>query len=84
MILREEFRGDLEFWITSQPRIALRIMKLIEDVVRDPFGGIGKPEVLKHDHLKRWSRRITDEHRLVYEITSLGPAFYQARYHYGR
>jgi toxin YoeB len=84
VILRDEFREDLVFWIASEPRIALRIMKLIEEVVRDPFGGIGKPEALKHDRQKRWSRRITDEHRLVYEIRSTGPAFYYARYHYRR
>jgi toxin YoeB len=84
VILRDEFRDDLVFWIASEPRIALRIMKLIEEVVRDPFGGIGKPEALKHDRLKRWSRRITDEHRIVYEIRSTGPAFYYARYHYRR
>ncbi len=82
MILREDFRTDLAFWIGSEPRIALRIMRLIEEVVRDPFAGIGKPEGLKHDPENRWSRRITDEHRLVYAITSRGPAFYRARYHY--
>ncbi len=82
--MRDEFRGDLVFWIASEPWVALRVMKLIEEVVRDPFGGIGKPEVLKHDRRKLWSRRITGEHRLVYEITSAGPTFYEARYHYRR
>jgi len=82
VILRDQFRGDLVFWIASEPRVALRVMKLVEEVVREPFGGIGKPEALKNERRKLWSRRITEEHRLIYEITGAGPTFHQARYHY--
>jgi toxin YoeB len=81
-ILHDEFRRDLTFWIGSDPRIALRVMRLIDDVLREPYAGIGKPEPLKYG--SGWSRRITEEHRMVYELTSAGPEFLAARYHYHR
>ncbi len=63
-------------------RTALRIFTLIEAVMRDPFGGIGKPEPLKHLGAGVWSRRITQEHRLVYVVSDDRIDFIQARYHY--
>jgi len=56
-------------WSSSDKKIYQKIVSLIKDVDRSPFSGIGKPEALKHDLSGYWSRRITDEHRLVYQIT---------------
>ena len=77
-----EFRRDLEFWIKTDRRLALRVMELVEAAIRDPFQGIGKPEPLKHELAGCWSRRISSEHRLVYRVTSTRIDFLQARYHY--
>jgi toxin YoeB len=81
-ILRSAFRADLTYWIESDPRIALRVMRLIDDVVRSPFSGIGKPEPLRHAPEGLWSRRITGEHRIVYEVNPIGVLFNVARGHY--
>ena len=59
---------DLAWWVESDRKQALKIMKLIQEVQRDPFQGIGKPEKLKHDLSGCWSRRINKEHRLVYQV----------------
>ena len=77
-----EFRRDLQFWIKTDRRLALRVMELVEAAIRDPFQGIGKPEPLKHEFAGCWSRRISSEHRLVYRVTSTRIDFLQARYHY--
>ena len=61
---------------------ALRVLQLVEDVLRDPFHGIGKPEPLKYELAGAWSRRITQEHRLVYRVSAKRIDFVQARYHY--
>ena len=63
-------------------KIALRIMKLIDDVQRDPFEGLGKPEPLKHELKGCWSRRIDDEHRLVYQVSGEKIRILACRYHY--
>jgi toxin YoeB len=81
-ILRAAFRSDLTWWIQTDPRTALRIMRLVEDVLRSPFSGIGKPEPLRHRTGGAWSRRITEEHRIVYEISPAGVVFAWARGHY--
>lgn len=84
-ILLRQFRSDLTHWIQTHPRTALRIMRIIEEVVADPLGaGIGKPEPLQHDMAGAWSRRITDEHRMVYRIRGSSVVFALARWHYGR
>ena len=57
-------------------------MRMIEDIVRDPFSGIGKPEPLKHLAEGAWSRRLTEEHRIVYQVSAGRIHFLQARYHY--
>ena len=63
-------------------RIALRALDLVEAIIRDPFIGIGKPEPLKHLAKGAWSRRLTQEHRLVYLVAADRIDFLQARYHY--
>jgi len=83
-ILHRDFRNDLTYWIGSDPRIALRVMKLVEEVLRAPFAGIGKPEPLRHSLRGEWSRRITDHHRMEYVVSSLGIQFIRARSHYQR
>ena len=60
---------DLAWWIQQDRNKALRIVSLIKEIQRDPFRGIGKPEPLKHELKGCWSRRIDQEHRLVYQIT---------------
>ena len=73
---------DLEWWVAKDPRTALKVLKLIEAARRTPFEGLGKPEPLKNLGSDVWSRRITQEDRLVYRVTSTGIDVLQARYHY--
>lgn len=75
---------DLAWWIETDRRTALRIVKLIRAVQRDPFEGIGKPEPLKHELAGCWSRRITDEHRLVYQVLEETIRILACRFHYDR
>ena len=77
-----EFREDLRYWVKSDRSTALRILDLVEAVLRDPFQGPGKPEPLRYLLAGCWSRRITQEHRLVYRVSDEGIDFLQARYHY--
>jgi toxin YoeB len=77
-----QFLDDLRSWIETDRRIALRVLDLIEAVLRDPFDGIGKPEPLKYVLAGCWSRRITQEHRLVYRVAGTRIDFLQAKYHY--
>lgn len=77
-----EFREDLKDWVERDRRVALRVLDLVEAVMRDPFTGIGKPEPLKVVLSGCWSRRITQEHRLVYKVSASRIDFLQARYHY--
>jgi toxin YoeB len=81
-IFHPEFRQDLRYWVTTDRKAALRIFELIEAVLRDPSTDIGKPEPLKHVLTGCWSRRITQEHRLVYRFSEGRIDFLQARYHY--
>ncbi|MBW1980305.1 MAG: Txe/YoeB family addiction module toxin [Deltaproteobacteria bacterium] len=81
-VFQVEFREDLRYWVETDRRTALRILKLIEAVMRDPFQGVGKPEPLKFLGPGIWSRRITQEHRLVYVVSRDRVDFIQARYHY--
>jgi toxin YoeB len=77
-----KFREELVWFIKNDRKLALRALELVEAVVADPFGGIGKPEPLRHEFAGCWSRRITQEHRLVYRVTADRIDFLQARYHY--
>jgi len=73
---------DLQHWAATDRKIALKVLKLIEAARRAPFEGIGKPEPLKNIGADVWSRRITQEDRLVYRVTAEGIDVLQARYHY--
>jgi toxin YoeB len=81
-VFQPEFREDLRWWVETNRGTALRILLLVEAVLADPSQGIGKPEPLKHQLTGAWSRRITQEHRLVYEVSGKRVDFLQARYHY--
>ncbi len=81
-VFHTEFREDLLYWTKTDRKVALKVLELVEAVMRDPFGGIGKPEALKHQLGSAWSRRITQEHRLVYQVGETRIDFLQARYHY--
>lgn len=81
-VFHPEFREDLRWWVETEHRIALRVLALVEAVLREPFAGIGKPEPLKYVGASVWSRRITQEHRLVYRVAETRIDFLQARYHY--
>lgn len=81
-VFQPEFIEDLKYWVKSDRKVALRVFKLIEYIQRDPFEGIGKPEPLKHLAPGTWSRRITQEHRIVYLVSDKRIDFLQARYHY--
>lgn len=81
-ISHSEFREDLRFWTETDRKVALRVFDLIEAIMRDPFVGVGKPELLKYLGSGFWSRRLTQEHRLVYLVRDERIDFLQARYHY--
>lgn len=81
-VFQPEFREDLKYWVETDRKTAPRVLQLIEAVMRDPFQGIGKPEPLKFLGSGVWSRRITQEHRLVYVVGHERVDFIQARYHY--
>lgn len=81
-IFHLEFRQDLRYWVETDRRVAFRAFELIEAVLREPFTGIGKPEPLKYVLAGCWSRRITQEHRLVYRVSERRVDFLQARFHY--
>jgi toxin YoeB len=81
-VFQPEFREDLKYWIKTDRKIALKIFELIEAIMRDPFQGIGKPEPLRYLASGTWSRRITQEHRIVYLVSDDRIDFLQARYHY--
>jgi len=81
-VFHPEFRQDLRYWMETDRRVALRAFELIEGILRDPFTGIGKPEPLKYLLAGCWSRRLTQEHRIVYRVSGGRIDFLQARYHY--
>ena len=81
-VFQLEFREDLKYWVKKDRKIALKAFELIEAIMRDPFKGIGKPEPLKYLDSDTWSRRLTQEHRIVYLVSDSKIDFLQARYHY--
>jgi toxin YoeB len=81
-VFQQEFREDVRYWVETDRKVALRSFDLIEAIMRDPFTGIGKPEPLKYLAAGTWSRRLTQEHRLVYLVRDDRIDFLQARYHY--
>ena len=82
LVFAEQAWEDYLEWQQVDRRVVERINDLIKDTVRDPFGGIGKPEALKHALAGYWSRRITEEHRMVYRIENDALLIAQLRYHY--
>ena len=81
-VFQSEFREDLRYWVDTNRRTALRLLALVEAVMRDPFAGLGKPEPLKYLGPNIWSRRLTQEHRIVYVVSDDRVDFTQGRYHY--
>ncbi|MEL6723250.1 MAG: Txe/YoeB family addiction module toxin [Pseudomonadota bacterium] len=73
---------DLRYWIKADTRKSRKILDLIDAALRDPFSGIGKPEPLKYDLAGCWSRRIDQEHRLVYQVQNEALIVLSCRYHY--
>jgi toxin YoeB len=73
---------DYCFWQTTDKATLKRVNRLITDVQREPFDGIGKPEPLRHVLAGCWSRRIDEEHRLVYKVDGEDLIILQARFHY--
>jgi len=82
VVFQPEFIEDLRFWVETDRKLAIRVFDLIEAILRDPFIGIGKPEPLKYLTPGAWSRRLTQEHRIVYLVRDDQIDFLQARYHY--
>ena len=81
-VFHAEFQEDLSYWVKTDRATAIRVLQLVEAVLANPFVGIGKPEPLKYVLAGAWSRRITQEHRLVYAVREERIDFLQARFHY--
>jgi len=73
---------DYQHWVQTDRVTLKRLNRLLDDVLRDPFTGLGKPEQLRHALAGTWSRRISEEHRLVYLVDRDDVVVLQARYHY--
>jgi len=82
LIFSDEAWEDYLHWQKQDKRMMERINKLIRETAREPFTGIGKPEALKHALSGFWSRRITDEHRMVYRVVNGSLEIVQLRLHY--
>lgn len=82
IILSEKAWNDYLYWQNIDNKIFKKINKLIKDILRTPFVGLGKPELLKHDLSSCWSRRINQTHRLVYKIEEDNLVIIACRYHY--
>jgi len=81
-VLQDECLEDLRYWVDTNRKTVLRVLDLMEVVLRDPSAGLGKPEPLKHLGGNVWSRRLNEGDRLVYEVFEDRIEFLQARYHY--
>jgi toxin YoeB len=84
LVFTDNAWDDYQHWVSSDRRTATRINRLIEDTLRSPFAGIGKPEPLQHLLAGAWSRRIDEEHRLVHLVDGDDLVILQARYHYSK
>lgn len=82
LVFAENAWEDYLYWQKTDKKLLKRINALIKDIQREPFEGIGKPEALKHALSGYWSRRINDEHRIVYKIENESVLIAQLRYHY--
>ena len=81
-IFSTHFLQDMEYGTRTDRRTAIRLLRLVREILKAPFGGIGKPEPLKRELAGLWSRRLTQEHRVVYEVVKNEVRFLQARHHY--
>ena len=81
-VIQDECFDDLPYWVDTNRKMALRVLDLMEAVLREPYAGLGKPEHLKGMGGNVWSRRINETDRLVYEVFDERVEFLQARYHY--
>jgi len=82
LVFSEHAWEDYLYWQQTDNKILKRINQLIKEIQRSPFQGIGKPEPLKHGLAGYWSRRINDEHRIVYKVDNKSVYIAQLRYHY--
>ncbi len=82
VLFEESAFEDLQFWAKNDLKMMKKIIELIADIQKTPFAGIGKPEALKHNYKGFWSRRINDEHRLVYTVSDTEIIIAACRYHY--
>ena len=82
LLFSEQAWGDYQYWLATDKKLTKRINQLIRDTTRDPFCGIGKPEPLRHLLKGDWSRRINEEHRMVYRVKDDVLMVAQLRYHY--
>ena len=81
-VFATHFLQDMEYWTRTDRRTAIRLLRLVRQILKASFGGIGKPETLKRELAGLWSRRLTQEHRAVYEVVKNEVRFLQARHHY--
>lgn len=81
-IFVDESWEDYQYWLKTDKKILARINDLIKDISRTPYSGIGKPEPLKYKYKGFWSRRITDEHRLIYQVKGEELLIVKCRFHY--
>lgn len=81
-VFQKEFIDDLRYLAEKDRRLLLKLLDLVEAILRDPFNGIGKPEPLRHKAPGTWSRRLNKEHRVVYMVLDDRISFLQARFHY--
>jgi len=82
VLFHQQALNDFNRWQREKPSVYERIRRLIKDTTEHPFEGIGKPEPLRHELAGHWSRRITEEHRLVYKVTDQAIIIASCRYHY--
>ncbi|MFQ3167562.1 MAG: toxin YoeB [Limisphaerales bacterium] len=82
LLFSEQAWEDYQYWLATDKKVAKRINQLIRDTARDPFRGIGKPEPLRHLLKGYWSRRINEEHRMVYRVKEGMLMLAQIRHHY--
>jgi toxin YoeB len=82
LIFAEQAWEDYLYWQKTDRKVVAKINHLIREIQREPFSGIGKPEPLKHTLAGYWSRRINDEHRIVYKLQDNSVLIAQLRYHY--
>ncbi len=76
------FLQDLDYWVRTDRKVARRLLRVVRETLREPHAGIGKPEPLRGELSGLWSRRLTQEHRVVYDVTASSVRFLQGRFHY--